>query len=243
VDNLTYALPVFSKHDVPFTIFACTGLINRTHTMWWETVSQLLRDNRSIDFDSGDGTERLDLSRPDRKYAAYRKLSRFIMETDERRAVATIDAIAASYGINAKTSVEETVMDGEQLKAISSHKLVTIGAHTVSHRALARLAQDEAKAELMQSGDDLEALLGHRPTLFAYPYGHKGHAGKREALLARTCGYRFALTTWEATLTADALTRPTALPRISLNGLFQRQRYVSALASGIPFLGRRSADF
>jgi hypothetical protein len=36
-------------------------------------------------------------------------------------------------------------------------------------------------------------------------------------------------------LQRDHVTRPTAVNRVSLNGLYQKKRYVKALISGLPF--------
>jgi peptidoglycan/xylan/chitin deacetylase (PgdA/CDA1 family) len=59
--------------------------------------------------------------------------------------------------------------------------------------------------------------------------------GAREAEAARTAGYRIAVTTQPGVLTSNSLAQPTELPRVSLNGYFQKPRFVSALISGLPF--------
>jgi len=47
----------------------------------------------------------------------------------------------------------------------------TIAAHTMHHVPLARISRASAFAEMSQSKQVLEAMLGHSVTQFAYPYG------------------------------------------------------------------------
>jgi peptidoglycan/xylan/chitin deacetylase (PgdA/CDA1 family) len=47
----------------------------------------------------------------------------------------------------------------------------TIGAHTMNHVALARIARPQARAEMWQSKATLEQMVGHPVIEFAYPYG------------------------------------------------------------------------
>jgi peptidoglycan/xylan/chitin deacetylase (PgdA/CDA1 family) len=47
----------------------------------------------------------------------------------------------------------------------------TIGAHTMNHVALARVPRSQARAEMSQSKQALEQMLGHPVVEFAYPYG------------------------------------------------------------------------
>ena len=123
----------------------------------------------------------------------------------------------------------------DELRRIASHPLASAGAHTLSHRNVARLLTPEARRELEQSADWLEALTGKRPHAFAYPYGFPAAVTERDMEIAREVGFEVAVTTQPGTLDESSAGRLTALPRISLNGHFQRPRYVSALASGIPF--------
>ncbi len=41
-NNLEHAAPVFARHGVPFTVYATAGFIHRSHTLWWETATELL---------------------------------------------------------------------------------------------------------------------------------------------------------------------------------------------------------
>src|ERR1700757_4322402 len=49
--------------------------------------------------------------------------------------------------------------------------LVTIGSHTISHRALPLLDEEEARVELLQSRRRLEELLNRKISLFSFPFG------------------------------------------------------------------------
>jgi peptidoglycan/xylan/chitin deacetylase (PgdA/CDA1 family) len=47
----------------------------------------------------------------------------------------------------------------------------TIGAHTMNHVALAQVPRSRARAEMLQSKQALEQMVGHPVLEFAYPYG------------------------------------------------------------------------
>ena len=49
---------------------------------------------------------------------------------------------------------------------------ITYGSHTLTHRALTELDDDEAWKELVESKSALEALTGSEINVFCYPYGH-----------------------------------------------------------------------
>lgn len=64
----------------------------------------------------------------------------------------------------------DTLASGEQLQNVPPN-LVTIGSHTVNHRSLPSLNNEDARRELEGSRAGLEALLKRPVTLFSFPFG------------------------------------------------------------------------
>jgi peptidoglycan/xylan/chitin deacetylase (PgdA/CDA1 family) len=64
----------------------------------------------------------------------------------------------------------EVVMTEEQLSQLPD-KLVTLGAHSVTHPHLSRIDRKRAKWEIEGSLVRLQGLIGGNPRLFAFPYG------------------------------------------------------------------------
>src|SRR3546814_7674528 len=86
---------------------------------------------------------------------------------DETLGVARIDALAREHAVDPLQITADLVMDAGELRQIGSHPLASLGAHTLSHRALARLTPEEARREMHQSADWVEALTGERPASLA----------------------------------------------------------------------------
>jgi peptidoglycan/xylan/chitin deacetylase (PgdA/CDA1 family) len=134
-------------------------------------------------------------------------------------------------------------MTWDETRAFAAHPLVTVGAHSLTHRRLAQWPMEVARMEMAASKAALEARLGGGVSSFAYPVGDPTSAGPREFALAREAGFRLAVTTRPGMLFAEHAAHLHALPRVSLNGLWQDLGYLDVLISGAPFVlwnrGRR----
>lgn len=239
-NNAEHALPVFERHQVPFTIFINEGFADRTHTIWWETLAELINacDSLPVNFGTSDAQcngETLDLSTERARLNAFDRIARVFESDDEADAVAKLDAFARRHGIQPLEITRRLTMGRDELSKLSRHPLASLGAHTVSHRALKRLSDEEASLEMQRSADWLEALTGKRPAAIAYPYGTQAAVSERDQALASALGFSVAVTTQPGTICENYASRLTGLPRISLNGYYQEPHYVAALASGIPF--------
>ena len=70
-------------------------------------------------------------------------------------------------------------MSWDQVREIAASPLVSIGGHTASHPHMPMLDAATNEAEIARANDRLQAELGARPDLFAYPYGEYGLAVRR----------------------------------------------------------------
>jgi peptidoglycan/xylan/chitin deacetylase (PgdA/CDA1 family) len=147
-----------------------------------------------------------------------------------------VGTIAASAGLEAAAICRELCMGWDELARIARHPLMTIGAHTVEHVMLATWPKERARREMAESRDAIEARLGVRPRHFCYPVGDPTSAGTREFELAAELGFETAVTTRPGVLHPEHTGHLTALPRVSLNGAFQKARYVDVFLSGAPFV-------
>ncbi len=150
-------------------------------------------------------------------------------ETELREVVRNL---AAFYHVDIAAFCDELCMSWSELAQLANDPLVTFGAHTVSHPMLAKLEKGTVRAEMDLSRSVIEAALAVRPQHLSYPFGDRTSAGPREFEIAAELGFKTAVTTRPGVLFADHAQRLTALPRISLNGDYQRIRYVRVLLSG-----------
>jgi peptidoglycan/xylan/chitin deacetylase (PgdA/CDA1 family) len=237
-DNFDYALPVFRKHNVPFSVFATAGFVERTRSMWWLTIAELIDKLDVVPFDFGGGVERLPAGDGMDKLEVFRRFTEYVATIDEDIAVAAIDEVARAHGVDPLAIVARETMDRATLQELARDPLARIEAHTLTHPALSRISPERLVQELSGSADKVEDYVGRRPRALAYPYGTPCTVGKREFEAARKAGFVVAMTTQPGMLTNDSMTDRTALTRVSLNGHYQQSRYVSALLSGVPFLTR-----
>lgn len=239
-DNAVHARPVFEKHGVPYTIFIAGGFVDRTHTIWWETAEALLDKVGRFDFDFGNGPASMPTRNFGEKYTAYDEICRAMAGPDQDIIVARLDDVARRNGVSPEGIVQEEVMDENELKELIASPLARLGAHTISHANLAQTDPARLRDELAHSADRVEQITGERPVTLAYPYGDRAAAGAREFEAARDLGFKLAVTTVPGVLKRQSLGKLLSLNRTSLNGYYQKTRYVEALASGIPFI--RNAD-
>ena len=140
--------------------------------------------------------------------------------------------IASHAGVDTAAQCREACLSWGELRELARDPLVTIGAHTIRHPVLARLRAHEARAEMDGGARRIEMRLGIRPAHLAYPVGSAAAAGEREFGLAAEAGFKTAVTTRPGVLSAGHARHLLALPRLSVDGEFQRLRYLDVLLSG-----------
>lgn len=234
-DNLQNAVPIFRKHNCPYTIFIAPGLIDGSADLWWEDLAAIIAARDEIRVALSRGHKDFDTSSLAKKQGTFNQLLHWLTnEVSEEEQRKIIRELAWMYKIDTRAHCTNQLMNWSEIGELTNDPLCTIGAHTIHHYALARLEKTDAERQMRESAKILKSELDQAPRHFAYPYGYPAAAGQREFDLARELGFTSAVTTRHGVLYNDHKNHMHALPRISLNGNFQSMRYVDTLLSGLP---------
>jgi peptidoglycan/xylan/chitin deacetylase (PgdA/CDA1 family) len=228
-DNRDFALPVMREFDAPMTVYVASDFAEGCGRLWWVALQRAIAGSDSIETSIG----RLDASTPSAKQAAFERLHDWLRGLPGEHDLAReVSALCARHGVDEAAICRELCMSWDELKPFADDPLVTIGAHTISHCNLARQTVETASHEIASSRARIETAL-QRPVLhLAYPYGDKIAAGPREFSLARSAGFKTAVTTRPGMIFPESADHLTALQRVSLNGNYQQARILPVLTSG-----------
>ena len=132
---------------------------------------------------------------------------------------------------------EERVVSADEVAALASERLATVGSHSVTHPNFRKLDSRASEAELFRSREELRAAAGIDVDLFSFPHG----AGSAEHVdQARRAGYRRVFTIEPALVGADpgafVLGRVAANPddwplefRLKIAGAYRWRAYLHML--------------
>ncbi len=223
-DTLTEALPILERHRAAFTVYVATGALTRELNSWWLGLRALFQKHDTIDI-SAMG-ERLTCPDRDSKIACHTRVKQWVHENYDR--VPLLDETFERYGISIRALNDSCFMSPSELRALLTHDLAGIGAHTTSHRALADLEASEVEREMSDNRQYLEDLLDRPALHLAYPYGNALACGERDFRIAERLGFRSAVTTRTSPVFAQHRGHPHQIPRIGLSGTMAHFAYVSA---------------
>jgi len=227
-DNLEHAWPIFRKHATPFTIFVCPGFAERTAELWWIALERIIGAADALVLPGDAPTEMRATRTPAEKQQMFRLWTEWLTSVvDETRQRLEISALAERHGLDFVKLADELTMDWDEVRRIAADPLCSIGAHTMTHAALARLPMERAFREIDESVMTIEAETGRRPTSLAFPYGYRSAAGPREAMLAERAGLATSFSTSPGFVPRSGSRH--GLPRVSINGLFQQLRFLEVL--------------
>lgn len=215
-DNFEQGLPVFREFAAPFSVFPCTGFLNRTDILWIYLLEALcLRKDRitwrhpqkdQVEFVRSPKEDRLAFFRRVESYAGY--------------AVGIGESLAEACeaeGIPVGQIKNELFLSWEQLKLMSQDSLATIGVHAVTHASLASLKENQAEMEIATARDELQRQLGAAMQVIAYPFGSLEACGPREFRMARRMGFTMGLTTKKGNIYSHHKSSLWSLPRHTLS--------------------------
>jgi peptidoglycan/xylan/chitin deacetylase (PgdA/CDA1 family) len=232
-DMLQWAYPILKEANVPFAVYVPTSFPDRLGELWWLVLEAVIARNDRIGLVIDGRDRKFDCATVAEKRALYDELYWWLRaRPTDAELRSTVRNLAAFYYVDIAALCDELCMTWAEIAELASDPLVTIGAHTVNHSFLAKLSKEAVRSEMELSASVIEAALSVRPQHLSYPYGDRGSAGAREFEIAAGLGFKTAVTTRPGVLFPEHKQHLTALPRLSLNGDYQRIRYLRVLLSG-----------
>ncbi|MGQ0834939.1 MAG: polysaccharide deacetylase family protein [Gammaproteobacteria bacterium] len=194
-NNFAVAAPILAARRMPATVFVATGFIGKTR-MWNDTVIEAVR-NAGVELDlTSIGLGRYTLHDDAARRAAIDVLLDALKYRDPAERAARALAIADRAGGDLP---QDVMMNEEQIRALAGRG-IAVGAHTVSHPILARLDEETARREILESRSVLQSITGAPVTAFAYPNGRPLRDYDRlHVEIVRRAGFAAAVSTaWGA---------------------------------------------
>lgn len=234
-DNLEVAYPIFKRHNLPFAVYVCTDFADGCGDLWWLALEKAIARADSLCLRIDGSERRWRTSNVAEKDAAFHAIYRWLRGIKKEHARAFVAELCQATDFDPSGLCAAMVMTWEEIRRLAADPLVTIGAHTRRHVALAKLTLSEARDGIAQSLERIERELRVPCRHLSYPYGDERSAGQREFELASKLGMRTAVTTRKGLIQRRHASALTALPRVSLNGDYQHPRYVKVFLNGAPF--------
>ena len=214
-------------------------MLDRTVTYWWGALARLVETHEQLDLQPLGLPGTVATASWSDKQAAYSRLERWVHDDLERRAEAVTAWSASHDGIDAASLLDADALGWDDLRALAGEPLLTIGAHSQTHRRLATLDEAQLRHEVHGGRERLEHELSRPVRHLAYPYGGPAACGVREFQAAADAGYLTAVTTRRGNLFQEHAGHLTALPRRRLTEGPPNLRTVRRALSGTEWFMRR----
>lgn len=202
-DNYTAALPIFKRHNVPFTVYVSTSFPDRTALLWWDALAEHLKVQTELT--------------PAEREHAFLRLRAHILQLPQDELAAGLEHMFPNNDIDWYAPVKSLALNWDEVRVLAEEPLVTIGSHTVYHYALNQLSDTALRREVLGGIERLTAHIELPVTHFAYPFGDAATTDERVMqVVASMSNIKTAVTTRFGKVTAAHKEALSQLPRIML---------------------------
>ena len=155
------AFPIFKKFSAPFSVFVPTSFPDRLGELWWMVVAAVVAKSTSVAM-LLDGREQHVVAVTDGdKRHLYNGLIRWLLtRRDNEEIVTFVRDLAARYGVDIADMRERLCMNWQHIAELAADPLVTIGAQSVTHPILTKLAAKDVEREMRMSRAVIESAIG-----------------------------------------------------------------------------------
>lgn len=196
IDNFEVARPLLERYNIPATFFITTQNVERQALFWWDELQEIILNTQQLprEFDLVIGDEQLTCAVDDeailtpvlkekhhlwsaanialtKRSALYLEIWRRLRPLPDDAQQRVMTQLRKLTGQVPQIRDKLVCMTPRHIQQLTTNSLFSVGAHTVTHPALADHPADEQQKEISGSKSYLETLTARPITFFAYPYG------------------------------------------------------------------------
>lgn len=192
-DNYLNGAEVFSRMNVPFTIYVCTKMVKGEMVYWWEIIEDLVLKNREVTLSDG---RSFDCSTKEKKEKAFLDIREVILKQPQNNLKKHLIKLFANYDIDWNYGNDNLGLTWEQINELKNNRLATIGNHTYSHYAFKGLSEKEICNEIDKASDEMLENTGIHMSHFAFPYGDALAVSQHDVELVKGLGFKTVSSTY-----------------------------------------------
>lgn len=216
-DNLTAALPIFEKYNVPFTIYLTTSFPDRSAILWWYALEDILLNNNSIILNDG---IIYCCKTIEKKQKVFLDVREKILKLEQGNFFSQLKNLFQKYEIDWLSYTHNLTLSWKQVVILSQHPLVTIAGHTLNHYTFNQLSASEIAYEVKEANRRIQTIINKPVEHFAYPFGSTNEVGINEYKAVKCLGLKTVTTTRRGNVSLKHLQHLEALPRVMLTNNF-----------------------
>lgn len=176
-NQLTKALPLLKKYNVPATIYISTDAVQKSKMFWWDNIIESILEQKiekidlykyglkSYNFNHHHSSERI--------WIEIKKLLEDMKNFQPNDRQKIIDWLTENVFDNTITTNSPfKVLTPMEVLTISKSNLITIGSHTHCHNILTQIPYESVEETIKKSKDLLKKWTGKHTMHFSYPNGN-----------------------------------------------------------------------
>ncbi|MBK7149203.1 MAG: polysaccharide deacetylase family protein [Bacteroidetes bacterium] len=224
LDNLIYAYPLLKKRQIPFTVYVTNCFPNRTGVLWWYWLEKYMARESFIKVSKQEKCDVISWIDFDDAKEKFHLIRKEILSMTHMEYIHFCKTELKLNDSDIEKDCSKNALSWTELLELSKDPLVTIGAHTMNHIALAAQNMSVLRYEIEHSKVELEEKLSKKVEHFAYPYGSFAEAGLREYEIVKEVGFKTATINYPGNIFYQSNSAMMNLPRMPLGNTTTKEK-------------------
>lgn len=196
-DFLQYGFPVFSKFNIPVSVFITTQFIDGQFKFWWDKIRVIIYQTKfdKIEVRLGEKTIPCRLTTTLEKERTVHTIIEHSKQLLEDQIDKVIQELISACGIS-EIRAHQDALSWDEIIELDAHG-VEFYPHTCKHPILSHCSDSQIKEEIYASQDAVAFRLQKPSKIFCYPNGRYGDFDDRAVEILKRAGFIAAFTSEE----------------------------------------------